>query len=225
LNNNIDRPFSLFFFIHVVLIKFNISIMNEGFFNIVISAAIPALIFVMGCLVTFIYEQIKKKREIVKTKTFITTWIDNSLKEIDVFISLINDFSKRLIDSDSLELVKTNFNIIHLNRINSFPLDKIMDSLFYNLKTSSNDDASIITCSIVKNIDFIEKEYKLILKHYDLYCHGNNELLNRFNIVFGEITKDISHKHRLNIDFNSPLYNFYFEASNLLHISEHIHPL
>jgi hypothetical protein len=127
----------------------------------------------------------------------------------------MNDFSKKIKESDSIELIQAIFCVINLNKINSFPLDKVMDSLFYNLKTNNNIEASERTYSIVTNIDFIEKNYKLIRDRYDLYYNENKELLNRFNVAIDNITKDISHKRRLNINPDSPLYSFYLQTIDL----------
>lgn len=178
-------------------------------YNINISIIITVLIFFLGFIISNLIEKYKKKRELELYKLLIVELVNDSKKDIEQYIESLRIFAQEVKKSDSLNIALYHSNVLCFEKLSSLPLEKITDALLVNLKVRKKENkATKHLFNLIRQLEFLEKNAKLITINYEKYLKQNELLLDEWNKYFIELTKNIGSNY-IDITTSEPERQFY----------------
>lgn len=161
--------------------------------NLELPTIVSVVIFILGFFISAWINKNKKRKELELYKLLIVDWVKNSKKSIDQYIEILGAFAKAVKESDSLNIAPYKTNILCFEKLKSLPIEKVADALLVNLQMKRNEkQISSKLFNLIDQLEFLDKNYNLVISHYEKYCKENEQLLNEWNTHFIDLTKNIA---------------------------------
>ena len=156
------------------------------------SIIISIVIFFMGFIISRFIEKNKKRKELELYKLLVVEWVNDSKKSIDHYVKYLEAFAKKVKSSDSLNSIPYQTNRLCLNKLNALPIEKLTDALFINLQIKPTEKKSSIQLfNLINQLDFLDKNIRLVTAHNEKYYKENEGLLHEWNTHLVILTKNI----------------------------------
>lgn len=150
---------------------------NSSFFTTIVSI----FIFFLGFAINDTIRKHYKKDELFLYKNLFLEWANKSLDSLIKYETSLKEFANEIKTNESLNIPKWTSNLIYFSKLNSFPIEKIADTLAINLKVEDTEKARKKMFDLLYQIEFVEKNYVEIKDTYNLYCIKNAKIMDEWN--------------------------------------------
>lgn len=159
----------------------------------IITVIISILVFAIGIFISWSFDRYKKKKELELYKLLIVEWTKCFKPSVDAFINHLDTFANELIKNSSLNIPKYVFVTLNFDKINSLPLDKLIDALVVNISTKIDKKIAVNSSyNLLNQLYFLEIIVKDIQKTYDNYCIENRKIMDEWNEHFMSLSEQLS---------------------------------
>jgi len=148
--------------------------------TIIIPTAISILIFILGDVFSKYSQKRKKRAEILSYKDSIVDWVDKLNGSVQQQQQNLEEFIKKINNSDELQPEAFSQNLIILNKLKEISLKEWNDIIVINLTGDKSDNQKRMT-NVVYYIEYIDAIYHETQDFYWRYHTGMNDLRRKWN--------------------------------------------
>lgn len=134
----------------------------------------------------------KKRNELVLYKKMIVSWLEHSKNDIITNEKVINDFSKKINEIDTLDIENLSIADINFSKIYSLPLEKITDALLVNLDVKDTKKSSKYLYDLINQIYFFIDFSKQLSDKYNEFKSDIAQLSEEWNKTFMPLSMNIT---------------------------------
>lgn len=157
--------------------------MTESEAAILIPTIVSILVFALGLLVKWLYDQRQKRRSIIAYRNVVFEWSNLIIETILAQSKSLRDFSSKLFTTQSLLPERYAFSRSMSDKLSDLSAEKVVSVFIINCrsKKKAEDKRARYSFNLVSQYDFLASVESIVKDNYESYNRQANVLREKWN--------------------------------------------
>lgn len=193
--------------------------MPLGLARIFIPVIVTLLVFALGQFLVWLKSKYEKRNEVTSYRELILGWVDLIEQSVTQQVNACNDFSTRLQNSEDIHPELFQYNKMLANKVDDFSVDVFVNTFVTNsegIDEESESQKQKWCFNLISQFNYLKNIEEQIPTIYEKYQSQTFEIMDEWNLNFGNLDKIISEQSRLvNTNRQHPTANFHAQIMGI----------
>lgn len=167
--------------------------MTDSEAAILIPTFVTILVFILGLLAKWVYNQIQNQNNIKTYREVVFAWTDIIINAVKNQSLSLKELSKGLSKSQSLFPERYAFSRSMSDKLSELSAEKVVSVFVMNCrcKKRAEDNRAEYSFNLVSQYDYLSSVESIVKELYDAYNNKSNDLREQWNALLQEMQHDI----------------------------------